>query len=57
MDSALRALWGRRLYSRLPLLGGWVRLRAVRKLAADDTPDLPVFLHALDWLRREASKK
>jgi WD40 repeat protein len=39
MDSALRALWGRRLYSRLPLLGGWVRLRAVRKLAADDTPE------------------
>lgn len=24
-------------------------------LAADDTPDLPVFEHALDWLRREES--
>jgi WD40 repeat protein len=39
MDSGLRATWGRRLYSRLPLLGGWLRLRAVDKLARDDSPE------------------
>src|SRR5437868_6253465 len=39
MDSGLRATWGRRLYSRLPLVGGWLRLRAVDKLARDDSPE------------------
>src|SRR5262245_52158846 len=39
MDARRREVWGRRLYSRLPLLGGWMRLRAVRKLADDDSPE------------------
>ena len=33
--------------------GADVPFRRPRELAADDTPDLPVFLHALDWLDRE----
>ncbi len=39
MESRARAVWGKRLYSRLPLVGGWMRLRAVRKLAEDDSPE------------------
>ncbi len=39
MDARLRQLWGGRLYSRLPLLGGWLRSRAVQKLADDDSPE------------------
>src|SRR5947209_814657 len=31
--------WGARLYSRLPLLGGWLRQGAVRRLAEDDSPE------------------
>ena len=39
MNSGLRKIWGQRLYSRLPLVGGWLRLRAVAKLARDDSPE------------------
>ena len=39
MDSGRHTIWGRRLYSRLPLIGGWLRLRAVDKLARDGSPE------------------
>ena len=35
------------------LYGANVPFRRPVELAADDTPDLPVFLHALEWLDRE----
>src|SRR5678816_951191 len=35
------------------LYGADVPFRRPVELAADDTPDLPVFLHALEWLDRE----
>jgi WD40 repeat protein len=39
MESQLRIIWGRRLYSTLPLVGGWLRLRAVDRLARDGSPE------------------